>query len=80
VYLDGPITDERTALWESRLSSPDPDRLCVLLVKAEGTLLGFACAFLDDESSGGANLNDPHISPRLRGQGLGRKLFKKAAQ
>ena len=43
-------------------------------------LLGFACVLLDEEPKWGACLDNLHVLPHIKGQGLGRQLFAKAAQ
>ena len=79
-YLAGPIVDERVTHWQSRLSSPDANRRFVLLAEAEGTLIAFVCVLLDEEPRWGACLDNLHVLPKLRDQGLGRQLFGRAAQ
>lgn len=79
-YLAGPIVDERVTHWQSRLSSPGTHRRCVLLAEAEGTLVAFVCVLLDEEPLWGACLNNLHVLPKLRRQGLGRQLFSRAVQ
>jgi len=79
-YLAGPIVQERLSLWQSRLSSAGVDRRCVLLAAAEGMLVGFVCVLLDKEPLWGACLDNLHVLPKLRGHGLGRQLFGRAAQ
>jgi GNAT superfamily N-acetyltransferase len=79
-YLEGPIVDERVTHWQSLLSSPGANRRYVLLAEAEGTLIAFACVLLDEEPRWGACLDNLHVLPELRNQGLGRQLFSGAAQ
>jgi GNAT superfamily N-acetyltransferase len=79
-YLAGPIVGERAALWRLRLSSLGADRLYVLLAEAEGTLVAFTCVLLDEEPLWGACLDNLHVLPELKGRGLGRQLFRRAAQ
>ena len=78
-YLVGPIVEERLSLWQSRLSSPDADRRYVLLAEAERMLVGLVCVLLDKEPLWGACLDNLHVLPKLRGHGLGRQLFGRAA-
>ena len=79
-YLAGPIVNERATHWQSRLLSPCTNRRCVLLAEAEGTLVAFVCVLLDEEPLWGACLDNLHVLPKLRSQGLGRQLFCRAAQ
>jgi len=80
IYLAGPITEERASFWHSRLSSPGADRRYVLLAEAEATLVAFVCVLLDKEPLWGAYLDSLHVLPELKGRGLGRQLFARAAQ
>jgi GNAT superfamily N-acetyltransferase len=79
-YLDGPITKERANLWQSRLSTPDADRQYVLLAESRGKLVGFVCVLLDEEPQWGACLDNLHVLPGLRGNGIGRRLLAGATQ
>jgi GNAT superfamily N-acetyltransferase len=79
-YLAGPIVGERASLWQSRLLSPGADRRYVLLAEAEGILVAFVCVLLDEEPLWGACLDNLHVFPKLKGHGLGRQLFSRAAQ
>jgi GNAT superfamily N-acetyltransferase len=78
-YLAGPIADERTEFWRSRLSSPGAERRYTLLARSGGVSVGFACVLLDPEPSWGVLLDTLHVHPKLRGKGIGRQLFHKAA-
>jgi GNAT superfamily N-acetyltransferase len=79
-YLDGPIAQERARLWQARLASRGADRRYVLLVESEEGLVGFVCVLLDEEPGWGACLDNLHVLPKLKGHGLGRQLFSKAAE
>ena len=77
-YLDGPIFEERRALWVARMRAPGADRRLVLKAVQGGMLLGFACVLLDAEPSWGALLDNLHVKPTLKRQGIGRQLFDRA--
>ena len=79
-YLDGQIADERANLWRSRFSSLGPDRFLVVLAKAPGELVGFACVLLDEDPQWGACLDNLHVLPGRKSRGVGRLLFGKAVQ
>ena len=79
-FLAGPIVDERTTHWHSRLSSPGTNRRYVQLAEVEGTLVAFVCVLLDEEPLWGACLDNLHVLPKLRSHGLGRQLFSRAVQ
>ncbi|MBN1659648.1 MAG: GNAT family N-acetyltransferase [Anaerolineae bacterium] len=76
-FLDGPILDDRLALWRARLVDGARNQL-VLLAEEERVLRGFACAFLDVEPEWGAFLDNLHIVREWQGRGLGRALMAQA--
>ena len=78
-YLDGPIDDERAAVWAIRLSRPDPRQL-VLLAEAGGEVLGFACAFTDDDPVWGTLIDNLHVRVDRKRGGMGRMLVGHLAQ
>ena len=79
-YLDGPIGDDRAALWKSRFSTLDSDRLFVVLAETPEKPVGFACVLLDGDLQWGACLDNLHVLPPWRNRGVGRLLFGRAAQ
>lgn len=79
-YLDGPIVDERKAVWLERLSSPSLDRQLVVVALNGETPIGFVCVLLDEEPERGACLDNLHVLSPHQGLGIGRQLFARAAQ
>jgi len=74
-YLDREIAEEREQLWKARFSKLGIDRRYVLLAEINMKLIGFVCVLLDEEPAWGACLDNLHVCPELKGQGLGRQLF-----
>lgn len=74
-FLDGPVGDELPALWRHRFSSEDSERKTVLKAVHRESLIGFACVLHDADPAWGPLLDNLHVAPELKGQGVGRLLF-----
>jgi GNAT superfamily N-acetyltransferase len=79
-FLDGPVLDDRLRMWTARMRAPAPDRRCVLKATVDGALAGFACVLLDAEPEWGALLDNLHVRPDMKGQGVGSLLFAGARE
>jgi GNAT superfamily N-acetyltransferase len=79
-FLQGPLPENRRALWHARLSAAaDRADQIVLVDEQEGALRGFACAFLEADPEWGCLLDNLHVVPDLKGKGLGRQLMAAVA-
>jgi GNAT superfamily N-acetyltransferase len=74
-FLDGALDENRRALWDARLSDNSQDNQIILVDEEAGELRGFACAFIDADPEWGTLLDNLHVVPELKGQGLGRRLI-----
>lgn len=74
-YLDGPIEEDRLALWNRRLLSPSPNQ-CVRVVDADNTIEGFVCAYADADPRWGSLIDNLHVLPHRRGMGIGERLLR----
>ena len=77
-YLDGPIEEERLQFWQRRMTELDQARSRVLKAVSGPLLAGFACIILDADPNWGARLENLHVRPDLKGQGVGGRLFDAA--
>ena len=77
-YLDGDILAERTAVWRERLGSPASNQH-VVVAEAQGRLLGFACAYGNDDERWGTQLDNIHVRRDAHGQGTGARLVAAVA-
>jgi ribosomal protein S18 acetylase RimI-like enzyme len=77
-YLDGPIEAERAALWRGRLGQPAEYQL-VLVAESAGRIVGFACAYGGHDPQWGTFLDNLHVVPELKRQGIGAQLMREVA-
>ncbi len=78
-YLGGPIEDERHAVWSERLNAPRAAQVVVLAEEAGG-LVGFLCAFIDEDPEWGTLIDNLHVAEKRKGGGIGRSLMGNVAQ
>jgi GNAT superfamily N-acetyltransferase len=62
------------------MRAPNPDRRLVVKAACGSLVVGFACVLLDAEPSWGALLDNIHVKPEMKRQGVGRQLFEHARQ
>ena len=79
-FLEGPLAENRRRLWHTRLSDGERADQFVLIDTQGGAIRGFACAFLDADTEWGCLLDNLHVVPDLKGQGLGRQLMSAVAE
>lgn len=78
-YLDGNIAEERYAVWTKRLTNP-ADNQRVLVAEEDDQLGGFVCLFLDENPGLGTLIDNLHVAPPLKGQGVGAGLLREAVR
>jgi ribosomal protein S18 acetylase RimI-like enzyme len=78
-YLDGPVYEERAAVWQERLAAPPANQFVVLAEEASD-ILGFACAYGADHPEWGTLLDNLHVRPDLHGSGIGKRLVRHVAR
>ena len=78
-YLDGPVEQDREALWRTRLSSNIDDTL-TLVLDTPDRLLGFVCVLRATDAVYGSLIDNLHVAPGFMGHGFGRRLLRAAAE
>lgn len=73
-YLASDLVADRNALWSQRLLAPSPQQY-VVVAQENDTLLGFACAYLNEDPGWGSLLDNIHVSPQAHRRGVGSKLL-----
>lgn len=79
-FLAGPVDEDRRTLWESRLNNPDECRTVLLAETEDGVPVAFACAYRDADPVWGSLIDNIHVNPHLRGNGLGHRLVRTLAR
>lgn len=76
-YLDNNVHAERQAHWQKRFDAPTENQY-VLVAENEGQLAGFVCVYGADDAKWGSLIDNLHVRPDLKGQGIGKQLIQKA--
>lgn len=78
-YLDREAARERRRYWTKALARPGRRGFVLIAVRGEETL-GFVSVSRPGETGYDADIENLHVEPGLRGEGLGRKLLGAAAE
>ena len=78
-FLDGAVFQDRRHAWTTRLQ--DESSSAITLVARAGTeLAGFAHTIREEDPMWGALLDNLHVAPAFKRQGVGRKLMAASAR
>jgi GNAT superfamily N-acetyltransferase len=77
-YVDREAPNERPAYWRSALAERDPEIDAVFVAEEAGIPVGFAC-LRRKAGMAGALLDNLHVLPDRRGEGIGRRLMAAVA-
>jgi GNAT superfamily N-acetyltransferase len=78
-YLDVDVVDDRQAAWSERLSNLTPSHFG-FIVEMRTQPVGFVFLHGHDDPRWGTLIDNLHVLPHLKGNGLGRLLMAAAAQ
>lgn len=78
-WLANALPADRLQVWTQRFGAADPGMRVLLAEDGEG-LAGFVCLFVAADPHWGSHVDNLHVRPQLRGNGLGRRLLAAAAQ
>jgi predicted N-acetyltransferase YhbS len=73
-FLDGPVVDDRTAVWTDRLSRSRSDQHTVI-ADADGRVAEFAHVIFDADLTWGSLLDNLHVDHVYNRQGVGAALM-----
>jgi ribosomal protein S18 acetylase RimI-like enzyme len=77
-FLDGDVFADRLAVWNDQLREPDPRR-CTILAE-DGTLVGFANTWFDDDPTWGALLDNLHVADGHKRRRIASRLLALTAE
>jgi ribosomal protein S18 acetylase RimI-like enzyme len=78
-FLNGGIEADRLTVWSQRLRDSPPSQLVNIACDSTGRALAFICCYCDADPVWGSLLDNLHVLPQARGQGIGEQLFRAAA-
>jgi GNAT superfamily N-acetyltransferase len=74
-FLDEEAFEDRLNIWQHRLKNPAANQY-VILAENGVELVGFGCAFFDENKQYGTLLDNLHVAKKAKGLGIGKKLMK----
>lgn len=77
-YLDKKVFSERKAVWTERFSNPKVSQL-ILVAEVEYVFCGFICIVGANHPTYGTIIDNLHVKPGNKGQGIGSALLSAAA-
>ena len=75
-YLNSSIEADRLTVWLQRLRGRPASQLVDIAVDSTGQVVAFVCAYCDFDPYWGSLLDNLHVLPPVRGQGIGERLFR----
>lgn len=79
-FLDETVIANRREVWSARFSEIDRADQLILVYEERGEIQAFVCAFLDADPEWGTLIDNLHVTPGLKGKGLGRQLISAVAE
>lgn len=78
-YLDGPVDDDRRAVWAQRLIAPPPGQIVLVADPGAAGIVGFGCWYAAADAHWGSLLDNLHVAQDQRGRGIGGRLLAAGA-
>lgn len=78
-FLDGGALGNRRGVWRERLHADTPNQF-VCVAEQDSRIVGFICAFSNQDPIWGAYIDNLHVAHDLQRRGVGRALMRSAAE
>lgn len=78
-YLDGPVDEDRRAVWIERFATPRAARHVIVAEGSDG-LEGFICVEGDEDARWGSLIDNLHVTPDRKRSGTGKVLMRDGAR
>jgi ribosomal protein S18 acetylase RimI-like enzyme len=78
-FLGGGIEADRLDVWSQRLRDRPLTQLVNLALDPTGLAQAFVCVYCDFDPVWGSLMDNLHVRPQARGQGIGEQLFRAVA-
>ena len=75
-FLSGCIEADRLAVWSRRLRERPPNQFVNVALDSTRRAQAFACSYRDFDPVWGSLLDNLHVVPQARGQGIGELLLR----
>lgn len=75
-FLAGPIEADRLDHWTGRLTNPSPTLQVHAATNPDQSLVGFICAYRDEDPRWGSLVDNLHVAPGMRGRKIGERLMQ----
>jgi ribosomal protein S18 acetylase RimI-like enzyme len=78
-FLSGGIDADRLAVWSQRLRDHPQAQLVNIALDPTGRAQAFVCVYCDVDPAWGSLMDNLHVRPQARGEGIGEQLFRAVA-
>jgi predicted GNAT family acetyltransferase len=72
-YLDGAVAEERARTWGQRMAADEPP--LVVVGESDDRMVGFACTFPAEDPKWGTRIDNLHVLPDYKRQGIATRLM-----
>jgi ribosomal protein S18 acetylase RimI-like enzyme len=78
-FLDNEVVNDRLTVWKVRFEHPKENQY-ILIAEENGAMLGFLCAYFEENPNYGTYLDNLHVGPEAKGKGVGTQLMAKLSE